>query len=396
MTDTIETPQIDAPRSANVVVKRNELTYEFGNGNSFYGDLFNASVRQDLGAQIRLDRHQLEHDIETRGRRKVEAARLRELQDQGLELRVQPNTTLGTGGEFSPPLWLTSQFSTAAAAGRVLADLIGSIVLPPGVASVNIPRIAVGAVAGIQPGQPGAIPSQDETTFNASSPVVTIAGQVDASQQLFDQTPNGYDIVAFTDMGKSYARNLDQQLISGTGINGQLLGLTNTTLPAGHTISGAGATTFTLLWPIIGQAYAAVGNDRQLPPERFLLAPRRWAWIGTSLDTSNRPIVLPGTAGPSISDYGLAGGTPPAGSFLGKPVYEAGAIAGGTSSDFIVCCRPSDLLLFESEPKFAVDQQVLAGSLQVRMQLRRYVAFVGNRYPSSISIVTGLTQPSNF
>ena len=396
MTDVLDETRTDYEREPNIVVTRNALTYEFGGEHSFYADLYNAARRHDLGAQLRLDRHQREHDDETRGLRKKEKARLRELESEGLELRVSPSTALGSGGEFSPPLWLTSKFSSAAAAGRVLADLVGSIVLPPGVASVNIPRIATGAVAQIQAQQGGVVPSQDETTFNASSPVVTITGDVDVSQQLFDQTPNGYDIVAFTDMGKNYSKSLDAQLMNGSGVNGQLLGLTSVVLPAGHLIDGTSAVTFTLLWPLIGRLYAAVGNDRQNPPERFLMAPRRWAWMGTSLDSSSRPIASPGTGAPSISDFPLAGNTPPSGTMLGVPFYVAGAIPAGTNSDFIVACRPSDLLLFESTPKFAIDQQVLSGTMQVRMQLRRYVAWIPQRLPSSIAIVNNLVQPSGF
>lgn len=389
-------------RSADVVVRREELTYEFGNGRSFFADMYDATIRNDLGAQMRLDRHQHEVEVETRVQRRKEIKRRAEVEEQlaatgeSVEFRVAPNTTAGTGGEFAPPLWLTSKFSAAATAGRVLADLVGSILLPAGVSSVNIPRIATGAVAQIQPGQGGPAPSQDETTFNASSPVVTITGDVDVSQQLFDQAPNGYDIVAYTDMGKNYSKSLDQQLFSGTNTNGQLLGLLNVTLPSGHLIDGTTFTTIALFWPGLGQAYAAVGNDRQLPPERWLIAPRRWAWIASSVDTSQRPIGTPGTAAPALSDYPLCGNTPPAGSIFGKPAYEAGAIPAGTSSDLAVACRPSDLLLFESTPKFAISQQVLSGTLQVRMQLRRYVAWIPQRLPSSIAIVNKLVQPANF
>lgn len=386
----------DVRHDPNIVVKRNELTYEFGNGHSFFADIYNAAKRHDLGAQLRLDQHRREYDIEKRGARRKQQQVVDELRDVlGLELR-SPSTTLGSGGEFAPPLWLESKFSTAAAAGRVLADLVGSLPLPGGVQSIHIPRIGQGAVVAVQGQQGGVVAGQDETTFDASSNVVTIAGDVDVAQQVFDLTPNGYDLVAFADMGKNYNKALDAQLLNGTGVNGQLLGLANVTLPAGHVIDGTTATTFTLLWPLLGRAYAAVGNDRQLPPERWLMAPRRWGWMASSLDSSNRPISSPSPGGLAESTLPLAGGTSPATSIFTRPAYEAGAIPAGASSDFIVAFRPSDLLLFESEPKFAVDQQVLAGELQVRMQLRRYVAWIPQRYPSSIAIVNNLVQPSGF
>ena len=152
---------VDAPldarpeqRSADMIVRHEELTYEFGNGRSFFADMYDATIRNDLAAQMRLDRHQREVDVETRIQHRKEIKRRTEIEEQlamsgeSIEFRAPPNTTLGVGGEFAPPMWLTSKFSAAAAAGRVLADLVGSILLPPGVSSVNIPRIATGAVAG--------------------------------------------------------------------------------------------------------------------------------------------------------------------------------------------------------------------------------------------------------
>ena len=84
------------------------------------------------------------------------------------------------------------------------------------------------------------------------------------------------------------------------------------------------------------------------------------------------------------------------GRILGKPVYENGAIpAGGTSADVIVALRPSDLWLYESEPKFAIEQGVTSGTLSVRLQLRRYVSFQ-IPYPSAVTVVTGIPAPANY
>ena len=76
-------------------------------------------------------------------------------------------------------------------------------------------------------------------------------------------------------------------------------------------------------------------------------------------------------------------------------IYLDGAIPGGSSADVAIALRASDMLLFESDPKFAVTFNATASTLQARLQLRRYVAFV-NTKPSSICVLTGLPQPSNF
>lgn len=80
---------------------------------------------------------------------------------------------------------------------------------------------------------------------------------------------------------------------------------------------------------------------------------------------------------------------------LGKPVYEDGAIPALANADVIIALRPSDFWLYESTPRFAIDQTVLSGALGVRLQLRRYVNFQ-IPYPTSVSVVTLLPQPANF
>ena len=85
-------------------------------------------------------------------------------------------------------------------------------------------------------------------------------------------------------------------------------------------------------------------------------------------------------------------------SALGTPILVDGAIAAGASADQIIACRPSDCLLYESPKKLRLMTQVLAGTLQVRIQVYQYAAAILNRYPTGISVIsgTGLAQPSGF
>jgi hypothetical protein len=59
----------------NVIVRSEPLTYREGGAHSFFQDRINAEVGDEKAAQ-RLDRH-------------------------GVEMRINPNGTAGTGGEFS-------------------------------------------------------------------------------------------------------------------------------------------------------------------------------------------------------------------------------------------------------------------------------------------------------
>jgi HK97 family phage major capsid protein len=352
----------------NVIVRSEPLTYREGGAYSYFHDRTN-SVMGDGKAAERLARH-------------------------AVEMRTNPNGTAGTGGEFDVPAWLVDRFAGSVNAGRPLADLCRPLPLPVGVSSVHIPRITTGASAGIQAGQAGAVSTTDMVTADATSPVVTIAGQVDVSQQLFDLTPSGFDVYAYSELMGSYNATLEAQLIAGTGSNGQLRGVTN--VSSITTVSGASATTWPLLYPLLGKAAAGVGNARLLPPEVWLMAPRRWFWMTTLLDTTNqRPALVPGDS-PQRADYMPAGGASPVGPLLGLPVYLDGGIAAGTATDEIICCRPSDMLLFESAPKFIATPMPLGGTLQMRLSLHKYVAFVATRYPSAIGQVSALAQPSGF
>jgi len=359
-----------------VYVGHEPLTYERHKQASFFQDLATARYRNFGPAMERLDRHRAEMDV---------------------ELRINPRAVLGTGGEFTPPLWLIGDVSFPARAGRVLGDLIPNFELPAGFSSVHMPKITTGADAGIQPLEGDPVVNVDEVTADVSSPVVTIAGDADASQQLLDLTPPpGYDAIVYGDLSRAYNANLEAQLISGTGTNGQLTGLTNVSGISTITYTDA-SPTFAEMWPMIGESLAAIGNNRKLPAEVILMAPRRWAWIASSLDSSLRPIVSPGNAGPHGPDYPMAGGTWPVGPIAGRPVYEDGAIPAGSSADLIISCRPSDMVLFESVPHFSVLTNPTSGTLGVRLQLRRYVA-CNVQKPTAISVVTGtgLAAPNGY
>lgn len=378
----------------DIRVRNESHVYRPDGPHSFFADLIRARVLHEAGdAEARLYRNQAEINME---RRVTDAMQSRQFNETtallGFEARTNPTAALGSGGEFDPPAWLIDKYAGAARTGRPLADLIGTLPLPAGVSQINIPRMSTGSTAAVQTdGTPAA--STDIVTADAVSQVVTIAGHADVSQQLADLSPGGFDAIAFTDLTKAYNKALEIQLITGTGLNGQLLGVKN--VASINTISGSGASTFTALWPLIGQAFAAAGNNRLLPPEACLMAPRRWGWIASSLDSSNRPISSPG-AFPHMSDYPVAGASLPVGSVVGVPAWADGAISAGTNSDDLYMVRYTDMFLFEGQPRFFAAVNPLSGGLQVRLSLHRYVAAVLNRYPSGIAIVSALPAPSSF
>jgi len=369
---------------------REPLVYAEEAPTSFFQDLVRSKTLHDEHATERLERHQKQMIVEApRDEKRVE-----KLADgTEVEYRANPNSTAGTGGEFDVPLWLVNKFATAGRAGRPFGDLLQPMVLPAGVQSVHTPRMTTGNIANVQ-NDGGAVASQDVVTTDASSNVVTIAGEGDVSQQLLDLSPIGIDAAWYLDLTRAYNKTLEFQLLYGTGANGQLLGLSN--ISSINNVSGSGATTIATLWPLLGQTAAAVGNARLLPPEAWLMAPRRWFWVASSVDSSNRPVASPGNSGPHTTDLAPQGGSVPYGPVIGLPTYLDGAIPAGTNADDIFAVRPSDMFLWESAPRYITAQNPLSGSLQMKLSLHRYVAFIGNRYPNGIAKLSALPQPSNF
>jgi HK97 family phage major capsid protein len=373
------TATLDQPK---VHVRGEPLTYERTAPHSFFVDLGLARMGDD-GALGRLERHQQEMVVET---------------------RANPSTTLGLGGEFAPPLWLIERFKTAARTGRPLGDLLNPLPLPPGVQSINIPKISTGFATNTQAGQGEAVQEQDATSAALTSQVVTIAGEADVSQQLYDLTPSPtFDVVAYTDLIRDYDKQLENQLITGTGANGTVLGLASFTYASGNSIDGSGTAadqthTNTFL-TLMARAAAVVGNNGVTVPEVWLMAPRRWFWLASSYDSQQRPLDSP--TGTSFhvsrsSDVQPAGGHMPFGPLFGLPIYVDPAIPAGSSADNVYTLRPSDMFLWESDVKFSVFSQPLSGPLETRLRLYRYVAFIGNIYSTRGAVITGIPQPTNY
>src|SRR5206468_9603387 len=99
----------------------------------------------------------------------------------------------------------------------------------------------------------------------------------------------------------------------------------------------------------------SVETLRFMPPTAIAMAPRRWNWMLSQFDTTNRPLVVPNPQGP-FNAMGTTEGTldigsvTPAGNMLALPVIVDASIpqAVGTGpEDQVIVYRREDLLLWE-------------------------------------------------
>lgn len=394
-------------RSGGAVVTSEPTTYARHGQNSYFLDLARAQIRGEAAALHRLQRHakELEVELPARERRREQRAQEQanrmgltpEQRGSMFEKRVNPNRTDGQGGYFVPPLWLVDEYIDLPRYGRVTANLCKNMDLPGGTDSINLPKVATGSATGVQTADAGAVTSTDMTDTFVTAPVRTVAGQQDIAMQLLDQSPIGFDEVVFADLQADYNQRLDIQIIAGTGLNGQHLGILN--------VSGINAVTYTDADPTLPEMYvpiakaaSKVATGRKLPPTAAVVLPSQWYWATSELDTTKRPLIVPSTVAwnPAAAAEQLASvndNTPAGMLSIGLPAYLDGNLptnlGGGTNETRLIVARFPDLYLWEGAMHTRALQEVLSGTLQVRLQIWGYSAFMPHRRPEAISVISG-------
>jgi HK97 family phage major capsid protein len=383
--------------------------YGRGSGHSYFLDLARVQLNQgdaDGGveaARSRLSRHaeELRTDLPKR-----EAARARRAEtemrgmpdgtvfERPMESRVNPNRTDGQGGFFVPPLWMVDQYIDLPRFGRTTANLCAHFDLPPGTDSINMPKVATGTVAAVQTADAAAVSSVDLTDTSVSAAVKTIAGQQDIALQLLDQSPINFDDVIYGDLIMDLNRALDVQVINGSGAAGQVTGILNVASINAVTYTDASPTLPEIYVPLV-QSASLIEKNRKLPGTAVVMIPSMWYWATGQLDTTNRPLIVQNAPAynPAAVQSGLAS-EGSAGTFAyGMPAFTDGNIpsnlGGGTNETRVISARWSDLYLWEGPVRTRVLQEVLSGTLQVRIQVFEYFAFMGNRRPEAISVISG-------
>lgn len=381
------TAAASVPQFGGGVVRSAPQTYTQRGEHSHIRDTIKARIENEPAAWERLRRHGAEVLTEKRDLTRVD----------------------GAGGEFVPPLWLLDLYGPFPRAERSIANLPTQMQLPGGTDSINLPLITTGPQVGVQTADNGAVQETDAVTSSVAIPVRTIAGQQDVAIQLIDQSPlgGGIDGLIYNQLAADYERVLGSQIWFGSGASGQITGYLILSGTNSVSYTDASPTVPELYLPL-AQAVSKVHTTAFVGAEAIVMTPRRWNWMLSALDSSNRPLVVPSAQGPYMA-LGLQEKSAPAGpvgSVLGLPVYldatgpltlTAGAGSAGTE-DAIVVAKFSDSLLMEGSVNTRVLPDVGSGTLTVRFQMYRYVAFTAGRRPTSVSKVvgTGLAAPAGF
>ncbi len=365
---------------SHVRVGREARTYDRGAPHGYFHDLVSAQVSGDLEARGRLEQHgrEINTDVEYRDLTRVD----------------------GAGGYFVPPKWLMELYAPLARAGRPTANLVTNLPLPSGTDSISIPLIATGTSTAIQTADNAAVQETDLSDSSVAAGVKTIAGQQDVAIQAIEQSPIQFDEIIFADLMADLATKVDVQVLSGSNSSNQVKGI--------FTATGTNAVTYTDASPTVGELYSKLADavqqihtGRYMAPNVIVMHPRRWAWFLAALDTSSRPLVVPYAQGPNnaLGTPGAPAAEGAVGTLMGLPVVTDPSIpingGVGTNQDQILVMRASDTLLWESPVKTRLLPDIGSGTLTLRLQVYQYIAMTAERYPKSISILsgTGLTSP---
>lgn len=322
------------------------------------------------------------------------------------ETRANDMTSVtGAGGEFAPPLWAVEDYIKLARAGRVAADRLNHEVLPDGVSSINLPAVSTGSATGVQQTQGTAVTDTAMTTTSVSSGITTISGKQIVSLQLLRQSGIPFDRVILGDLAADYAKQLDTQVLAGSGANGQLKGLDS---------AAGNAVTFTTTQPVVVSTTTAnsfyyqvvsainkIQTGRYMAPNAIIMHPRRWNWIlALGVDGQNRPLVVPST--PVFN--GIAAGDSGApteglvGNLLGVPVYVDANVSTAanstTNQDEVYVLRTDDSWLYETALESTSFDATYADQASILFRVLGFSALV-HRYGKSISTIkgSGLVDP---
>ena len=407
---------VEITTASEIRVTSEPMTYTSRGKASWLQDMTAIAIPQAgfdvAAAQSRLARHGQEMEIEARTNKDL-AYRLESAKEERAT-----DSLAGYGGDLIAPLYLIDSFVPIFRAGRPAANRVTNLPLPAGTNSINVPKLVVGTQIAAQAAPTtstiAGVNVQDLTTGIVSAPVNTYAGMTDVSLQLIEQSSANIDQVILQDLSASYDQVLDQAILTGSGSAGQHQGiLTYAATVAGSVVyTGANTVTaFTGKGSTLGSIINGVNN---IETTRFANAtgiwvhPRRANAFGAAQDTTGRPVFVRPSHG-AFNALGIDTDSPQfqsvAGELYGLPVIKDANMpsdwistvaavvtthtTGATAQDVMLVLKEDDIYLWEGPLRLRVLPEVSSGTLAVRLQAYAYSAFMPNRTPTAISMITG-------
>lgn len=371
-----------ARESYRVAIGRDEPIYRPDAGPDephFFRDVALWQRSRDVRAQDRLIRH---------------------LKANGHEVR---DINSGAFGASVVPQFLDEEAAGPVRAGDPLLAALTQLPLPSEGLLFALPRSVTtgGSSAAAQTSDNTTVAETDPSLVNLDTfgrAVVTVAGLVTVASQVVDRGGSGFERYLMRDLREAVDTTLDNQLINGTGTNGQLLGLRNITAPVTVTWADAAPSQGLFVNQVARTAHDT-SNVRLKPPDLVVMHPRRWYWLNAALATTQQDAATIVT-GQACAEYET--GVPYVGSIAGLPVIVDCNVPTtvSTDQDQVFVLRSQDMNVHVSDTRVTLLHQYDTGSaLEDTFVAWRYAVWFPDRYrgtSTGILTGTGLTAPGSF
>jgi HK97 family phage major capsid protein len=402
-----------ASHTRAAVIRYEARTYGPANpSHSYFRDLCSVGVPDSVdfaerqAASDRLARHGREVATEMTARKSAEGDRARRVirdtnrsgsGDGGraaiadAEMRAM-DETVGSGGTFVAPSYVTAQWAQFRSPYRTLANQCLKLELPPYGLEVLIPSFTAATPTGSQSPDNTGIeePTAPAGTFLTAN-LAAIAGGVTVSQQILDR--GGADGLNFDQIvGLQLRDSLDAQIDAYV--------LTQAIANAGTVTDTNSVTTGTLYADLstAGEQMADTAGTRLRATHLFTTSDL-FGYFAKQLDSSLRPIMVPSFDAEPFASL-TAAGDPKAEGWTGHVMpggvawYVDDNIPASGANTRLVVARPQTICLFEGEPIPQAYAATEAQNLGVFVSLRAYVAAIP-RFPHGVQCISGATYPSS-
>lgn len=323
--------------------------------------------------------------------------------ENGVEARGT-TTGSGSGGSFVTPVYFIQEWAPYRTPGRAFIDACNKQAMPDYGMTIYIPAVQSDLTISLQETAPGtnegnAVTPSDVDSGYLSANLQTEAGQVVISQQLLDRAgPNfAFDRLIFDQLTRDYNRQADQFTLQAA-----LVG-------AGQIRYNASAWALTLPYTTdngnLGQSfYDKTAQAKSvirtaagvvMDPTHMFVDPRRFELMETAMDTTGRPILVPGYAGPL--NAGVAGNQSGATGYEGDSGYKIASLpiyqdmnipVAAAGFDQAIVGALDEVYVWESQLVPRVIPQTYAQNLQVLLQVYAYLAVIP-RYPTAVQAISG-------
>ena len=282
-------------------------------------------------------------------------------------------------------------------AGRPFANAVATMPLPATGKQLDMPKVATAPAAAVQAAEADPVNEVNFDGETISTPKVLIAGQNDLSIQAYEFADPGMDTVIMRELTKSYNSVLDTQMLTGTGANGQHDGFKNVANINSITYSAVGSAGGAD--GLVGAIYDAVSQIATNAPgymaDAVVMHPRRGGMDRLPPRRQRQPapagLVRARIRRPEqrLRSLGCRPGCDP------RPEHHHRS---GVRHERGRTVRRRDRRAHPRRgrpPRQGPDRSAVR-TLQVRLQLYAFSAFVSNRRPKTICRISGvgLAAPS--